>query len=119
MLHELVKLVHIDIHEELRGQVPERQTEARFRALEAAYDLSEKPKHIAIWYARLEYPQEALLVYGGEELAYVAFQHPDRASVIAGDAVCESPEMLVCLVISLTFSARVRTPYEALIEERI
>lgn len=119
MLHELVKLVHIDIHEELRGQVPEGQAEARFCTLEAAYDLSEEPKHVAIWYTLLEYPHEALLVYGGEELTHVALQYPNRTGVIVGDAVREPLEMLVCLVISLTLPARVRASYEGLVEKRI
>lgn len=119
MLHELVKLVHIDIHEELRREIAERQTQTCSRALKTTNDLLKEPENVAVWYALLEYPQQPFLVYGRKELPHVAFQHPDRSRVIAGDAVCEPLEMLERFVIALTSSARIGTAYEALIKKRI
>jgi len=83
MLHELVKLVHVDIDQELRREIAERKTEPFACALEARDDLYEKPEHIAVRHALSKDTDETALVYGCKELPHIAFQYPDCACVIA------------------------------------
>jgi hypothetical protein len=47
MLHELVKLVHIHVHQQLRGEVPERESDIGTR-LETADYFSKKTHNIFV-----------------------------------------------------------------------
>src|SRR3989338_11528732 len=50
MLHELVKLVHVDIHEKLRGQIAERQSLSQCSTREAFNNSTDKPENIFVGY---------------------------------------------------------------------
>jgi len=119
VLHKLVKLVHIDIHQELRGEITERKSYTFLFYVEAADYLRKKPENTLVGDARLENADETTLVNRRKELTHVALEHPDRLRVIARDAVRESAEAVERFVASLVLTARVRTRNEGLIEKWI
>jgi len=119
MLHELVKLVHIDIYEKLRGEVPEREPDTFSRAEKTPHNLPEKPQDISVWYALGQYRKQTLLVYRSKELPHVAFQYPDRTCVIVRDAEREPSEMFECLMTTFLLPTRVRACDKCLVEKRI
>lgn len=119
ILHELVKLVHIDIYEKLRGEVPEREPDTFSRAEKTPHNLPEKPQDILVWYALGQYRKKALLVYRGKEFPHVAFQHPDRTRVIVRDAKREPSEMFERFMTAFLLPARVRACGKCLVEKRI
>lgn len=119
MLHELVELIHIDIHEKLRCEISERKTDTFSRAEKTPHNLPEKPQHVSVWYALGQYRKKALLVYGGKELPYIAFQYPHRTRVIVRDAIREPFEMFERLMTTFLLPTRVRACGKCLVEKRI
>jgi len=93
MLRKLIEFIHVDIDEELRGEIAEWQpfvydavmcgriSECHIR-LEAADDLHDKRDDTLVKDVPRKNVEERLVVDRGKELPYVAFEHPNRARVI-------------------------------------
>ena len=81
---KLVEFVHINIHEELTREIPERQTGTRLiLCVETAYDFGQQPENIAV----VETPSQNIFQYfmidAREELPDIAFEDPSSSRVVA------------------------------------
>src|SRR3989344_7250975 len=117
MLYELVKLVHIHVHKQLRGELAERQPNAG-RHFETAYDPREEPNNVVVWYVLLQDANQPTVLNRREKPANIAFEHPRRSCVILGDSEREVPEPVDRLVHPLLRPARIQAVDECPIEER-
>ena len=82
MLHKLIELVHVYVHQKLTCEVAEWKSFSRAGALETFRDPFQKPKRIGIGDVFLHDLDEDCLIDRSEELCDVAFQHPARSSII-------------------------------------
>ena len=87
--------------------------------MEATDDIFEQGEQTRVCDARGENSQENLLVYGGEEFADVAFEHPAGTGIILRYAVRERAESRHGLVCSFFLPAGIRISNESVVEERI
>jgi hypothetical protein len=79
----MIKLVHVDIHEELAGEIPKRQTGADFPLrVETFYDGIEKPHCIAVSDLSPEYVVQYGMIDAREKLPNITLQNPNCTRVI-------------------------------------
>lgn len=119
MLHELVEAVHVDINEELRGEVAERQPRACFPRIKTGNDMANESKNTFVRYARYKDAHEDILIDRGKEFPYVALQNPTGTRVIAGDFICKGTKPIHCLMRPFSLPARIRIRNKRSIEEWI
>lgn len=82
--HELVKLVHVDVHEQLAREIPKRQANIVLAfCFETIDDLTEQPQNIGILYVLGQNVFQNGMIDICKELSDVAFKNPDRIRVIA------------------------------------
>lgn len=105
VLYELIKLVHVDIHEQLRSEVPERQAFTLLRRVEATHNFYEERLDVFILDVQRQYIKQNLLVNGGEKLSDIALEYPYRARVILTCLVCKLPEAIHRAMRALALSA--------------
>lgn len=116
LLHIAIKFVHIDIHQELRGQIPERQPLPRCNALEARdYDMK-KHAHFHILDMKFEQALEYGVIDVCEEFAYVALKHVAGARVVSRYLPSKQVEPIHGAMRALLLPARVGIVYESTFE---
>jgi hypothetical protein len=76
VLHELIKLIHIDVDEELGGEVAEGEALASCTGVEAGDDTLYECTDAFIGYISVDDLHQYLLINGSEELLDVAFEYP-------------------------------------------
>ncbi len=89
MLHELIKIIHVDIDENLRSEIAERQALTTSicsivynRCVETFYDFIKKPECIIVSDMLFKNFKKYLMVYGGEEFLDVTLQNPALFGII-------------------------------------
>ena len=118
VLHKLVKLVHIDVHEELGGEIAERETDAGRRG-KAADHLFQQPDDALVCNVGFHNFNEYRMVDACEELADVALKYPAGACVILTHGISERPETVHRSVCPLVVAAGERVGDKGFVEERI
>jgi len=48
MLHKLIKLIHVDVHQKLRGKIAERKSYSLFTARKTADNILQKRENILV-----------------------------------------------------------------------
>lgn len=119
MLHELVELVHVHVDQELGDEVAQGEPSVRSGGVKTAHDFDKKCPGALIAYISPEDVEKYPLVYGREELPYVAFQYPAGAGMVLRCFVCKQAKPIERLVCTLAYPARVRIGDERIIEERV
>lgn len=121
MLHKLVKLVQVDVDQELRGEVAQGQAYVpQGVALRKAADYTfQKPKDVLVGNVFSEDFIKDSVVYGSEELFDVALEYPTCASMVAGHLLCTCSKLVPCFVGAFAYSAGVGVGYECVVEEGI
>lgn len=104
VLHELVEFVHVNVHEELRGEVAERQSRARSGRRKTADHLAEKPPSFPIRYIAPQDFRQHAMVDARKKFSDVAFQDPHRFRVIRAFLSGERTEAVQCLVGSFIYA---------------
>src|SRR3989344_6864760 len=110
MLHKLVKIIHVYIHEQLARQVTEWQSfgyklDIRCPICETADDFGNENANVFVGNISAHDAEQYRLINGREELLDVAFQDPAGASVIARYFVCKLPESIHRAMCSLSIPA--------------
>lgn len=82
MLHELIKLIHVNIDQQLRGQVAERQADAGNAGVEAPDNDGEQPNDVLIGNALRHCLQKNRLIDIRKKLLDVALEHPDSLRIV-------------------------------------
>lgn len=117
MRGELVELVHVDVHEELGGEVAQREAFAGRGGVEALYHFCKECDRAFVCYPLFEHCEEYLLVDGSEKLPYVALEHPAGARVVLRDSSGEGLEAVHRPVCPLPFTTGIRVGDECAVEE--
>jgi len=73
MLYEPVKLVHIDVNQELGSEIAEGETYSRITGVKTPDNFAQQPKNILIGDALPQNSQQHFVVNTGEEFLNVAF----------------------------------------------
>ena len=118
-LHELIELVHINVHEELRRKITERKSHVRFGRRETPNHFTQEPANSFVRYAPPENLRQDGMIDSRKELSDIAFQNPDGLRVIFAFLAGERIETIHRLMRSLVDAARIRVSNEGFIEERI
>jgi len=120
MLHELVELVHVDVGEELRGQVPERQADAGPAVgRETLDDVPQERGRLRFRNGFLQNAQQDPVVDAREELADVALQDPTRSGMITTGLPRHRPVTVERAMRPLADSTGEGVGHEAMVEERV
>ena len=117
--HELIELVHIDVHEELRGKIAERKPHARSRRRETPDHFSEKPADSFVGNPAAQNLRQRGMIDGREELPDIAFQNPYGFRIIRAFFAGERIKTIQSPMRSLVDAAGIRVSDECRIEERI
>lgn len=117
VLRELVELVHVQVRQELRGEIAERQA-APFRA-EAAYHLFEQADRELVRYASMQDLHERIVMDGSEELPDVALEDVAGTRMIPRFGICEGAEPVHGAMRPLLLPAGVRVGDERAVYGRI
>jgi hypothetical protein len=87
MLNELVEFVHVNVGEQLRSKIADRQTmtlkERRLSGRKASNNLLHKPHGIRVDYPLLENRQQNLVINRIEKLSHIAFEREARPCVVS------------------------------------
>lgn len=85
-LQELIKLVHINIREELASEIAERQADtcSAFCA-ETVNDFAQKPQRITVFDSPVQDVLQNFMVDAREKLSDIAFQNPCRPHMVPGN----------------------------------
>lgn len=118
VLHELVELIHVDVGEKLRGEVPEWKTFTRFN-VEAVNDSLQKPHHILVTQSSSEYRQEDLMVDARKKLSDITLEYPDSSSMIMRYFPSHGSESVESLMSPFFLAARKRIGNEGRIKNGI
>ena len=113
VLHVLVKLVHIDVDEQLTRQVAEREpphteVKPRYIGRKAGNNLGNEGTDALIWDEARDDIEKNSLINRGEKFAYIALEYPAGASVIFGYFVCVFTKAIYRLIRALALSAGIR-----------
>ena len=76
MLHKLIKLIHVNIRQELRGEIAERQTLAALCRMETTDDFHNERFDIRVWNVFLDNAEQYPVINRGKEFADVTFKYP-------------------------------------------
>lgn len=82
VLHELVKLVHVDVHEKLGGEVTERQSFSGNSRIETPHNLPKETKNVAIRNSFADERKENTVVNARKEFSDIALQDKAGSRVI-------------------------------------
>ena len=93
VLGVLVELVHVDVDQELGGEITEWQSFSWSR-LESPYDLTQEPENIFIRYMHCKDLEKNIMIYGSKKLSHVAFKHPAGLCVISRNLIAKRLEAL-------------------------
>ena len=123
VLHELVKLIHINIGKQLRRQIPNRYAFAleqiRTTSGEAFHDLPHQPHKILVVYPSSENTQQNVVINRIEELSYVALQDKAGTRIVTAHRPQYIFQRLDTLMRSLANTTRKRCRNERRLEDRI
>lgn len=117
--HELVELIHVNVHEELRSEVAERKTHARLGRRETPNHFAQEPANSFVGYASPENLRQDCMIDSRKELSDVALQNPDSLCVVFAFFASERIKTIHRLVRSLVDAAGIRVGNESFIEKRI
>lgn len=81
MLHELVKLVHVDVGEELRGKIPQRQTFSLLD-VETLHNRTEEINDQLVVQPLVENMNQRYVVDAGKKFTNITFKHPDSSPMV-------------------------------------
>ncbi len=117
MLYELVKGVHIDIHQELRREISEWETFPWCGTSKALYHSLEKPHRVGVGNVSCENGEEHCMVNRGKELFNITFQYPAGACVVVAHFLRKRLETHECLMCTLPHTTGIRVSDERVVEE--
>ena len=92
MFNELIELVHINVHQKLRGEVTKWKSDSRISRIETLDDRRDKPYDISVRNILFHYTEQNSLIDIRKEFLDVTFQHPDGLGIILGDNIVELAE---------------------------
>ena len=111
-LHELVKFVHVDVHEQLASQVADGKAGIGFSFhMKTVDELAQKPKDVG---TVKRPPQDAFqnfMVDAGKKFPDVALQNPDRPCVVTRYPSRQIPKAIDCPMGTLIKSTRIGTVF--------
>ena len=119
VLYELIKFIHVHVHEKLRCQVTEWQSPAWAGTLETADHGFDKPDSVSVAYVPFYYSDKRCLINRCKEFPYIAFQNPACPAITLRNLSHELVKSLECTMSSLEMAAGVGIVNEFLIEVRI
>ena len=82
VFNKLIKLIHVDIYEQLRSKVAERQALSFCAGTETADYISNKIADVVVRNVGVDYFHKNSMVYGRKEFPNIAFQNPAGSRVI-------------------------------------
>jgi len=116
----VVKLVHVDIHQKLTGEIAQRQTNIRpVLGVKTSDHLAQKQDRISALDVSLKNIAQNFMIDIGEEFSDVTFQNPDRSSVIPRNFASVVAEAIYRPVRAFDAPTRVRIENKFWIEVRI
>ena len=123
VLNKLVKLIHIHIRKELRGQVADRYAarmkEIGIAACKAADNFSHQPHDLGIFNTPRQYLQQNFVVDAIKKLSHVALKRVAGARTVAADRAEHLRQPLYAFVAAFADAARKGVRYEARLKNRV
>jgi hypothetical protein len=102
MLRKLIKIIHVNVDEDLRGYITEREPYAGPpRCAETVYDALEKPEKLGRGNALSQDSLEDTVVDIRKEFSDIAFEHPCRPQLILRGLSGKCLEAVECPMRSL------------------
>ena len=123
VLNKLVKLIHIHIRKELRGQVADRYAarmkEIGIAACKATDNFSHQPHDLGIFNAPRQYLQQYFVVDAVKKLPHVALERVAGARTVAADRAEHVCQPLYAFVTAFADAARKGIRYEPWLKNRV
>ncbi len=119
MLYKLVKLVHIDIHEKLGGEIAKGQTFPPVHRRKAINHFRKEPHDILIGNILAEDVLQGIMINILKESLNVALENPAGAGVISAHPVSQPSKPVYGFMRSLSESTRVRVRNKSPVKERV
>src|SRR3989338_515468 len=123
MLHELIKLIHVDVCENLRREIPNGDSatfkKIRPRGCETFDHFAEKPHGIGILDPLPENLKQNIMINGIKEFPYVAFQRIALLRFVATDGANHGRKFLHAAMRPLADATGKRSRDKRFLENRI
>ena len=96
---EMIEIVHVNVHQELAGEVAQRQADVRpVFGMETPDHFTQKQDRISALDVSLKNIAQNFMIDIGEEFSDVAFQNPDCPRVIPRNLASVVAEAVYCSV---------------------